>query len=129
MMGHSKSAFWSLGDADKAIWNWLSKPFFPKKVEDAIIKPDGSIIRTSPEDTIIATKNGFDDKSISLNPSFAGAGAGNDGEIVSILDDVRALLKSIESKTKKEVHAINHTSIESNFDPSNLMNRLSTAVI
>jgi hypothetical protein len=28
-----------------------------RQVQDAIIKPDGSIIRTSPDDTIVATKN------------------------------------------------------------------------
>lgn len=39
-----------------------SKP--TKKVNDAIIKPDGTIIRTHPEDTIIATKNSIEEKTI-----------------------------------------------------------------
>lgn len=56
----------------------LPKDAIPKlfpnavKVDDAIIKPDGTVIRTNPADTIYATKSGMPGSSVQVHIDFTG---------------------------------------------------------
>jgi len=74
----------------KTIFNAVTQK--QSKVEDAIVKSDGSIIHTSPSDTIIATKN-----TPMVNPGMGGAG----GAPVSIGSIVGQIILSVTEGNAK----------------------------
>lgn len=78
---------------DYLIKKKLISPSEVTNVQDAIIKPDGSVIQTSRDDTLIATKN-----IPSINGKNSATGAFVGGSVEAKLDTMISLLKKLLDK-------------------------------
>lgn len=102
--------------------------YLTRPVNDAILRPDGSIIETHPDDTIFASKNpiGLIDKSTQGNVSSI-----KDSRSENLLTSIKDILSSIANKP--ETIAGGGTVLQQNFvsryTPHSIMNNLTTEVL
>lgn len=105
-----KPGFSFLSNVGRMIWDIIKIPFVAlankisnlfggrgsgRTVQDAIIRPNGEIIQTSPSDTLIATKNpeGLLGSSNKININFNNPVVRNDNDLKKIADEVSKVLR------------------------------------
>lgn len=93
------------------------------KVQDAIIRPDGKVIMTSPDDTIYATKNSMNTEAI--NPSIT---KGN-SELIQSVNKLIAVFEVASKNDKKGGNTIVQNSFVSRYHPTNIMKSTGVEVI
>lgn len=97
----------------------------PISHQDVIMRPDGSVHETSPQDTIIATKNpiAFADKELSSSLSAMNKPTSN--EIDNLIVLIKQLLSKKEPTNQNNILTNNYTS---RYNPLSIMNNLTAEV-